>query len=406
MKFYRSAYFVFILLVLYGYSLSAAVAEFLDISLDSPIVSVVFRSFLVFIGLYLITKTVISGKAYKRDGAYLLILFLLIYSFRLIYDLDILNIHTTISKDKYYAFYFLVLFLPTFTVIISRIPVGFSENILRYLKFIIAIALVANLILGLMNYQTLISQGVDSIRLSTGRFNPISMGHLGVSTILLIYIEIKILKTPYSLISLTLLLLGFVAMIMSGSKGPMVAMILTIIYVNHISLGGLGEKLKRLVLVGLVLFSSWFLFTVFNFDMFDRFSSIFSDTELSTVYRLNSYIESFYIFVNNPFFGDSIVLPSGGYPHNILLEILMSIGVVGILLFIVLIAKVNKASKYLARVEPRYMIIIALCFQYLISFMFSGALWQASELFVLIALILSLKSNLKRSIAEKGVYAN
>jgi len=193
---------------------------------------------------------------------------------------------------------------------------------------------------------------------------------------------------------------------MSGSKGPMVAMILTIIYVNHISLGGLGEKLKRLVLVGLVLFSSWFLFTVFNFDMFDRFSSIFSDTELSTVYRLNSYIESFYIFVNNPFFGDSIVLPSGGYPHNILLEILMSIGVVGILLFIVLIAKVNKASKYLARVEPRYMIIIALCFQYLISFMFSGALWQASELFVLIALILSLKSNLKRSIAEKGVYAN
>ena len=110
MKLYRSAYFVFVLLLLYGYSLSAAVSEFFSVALDSSIVSVVFRSITVFIGLYLIIKIVISGKIYKRNGACLLIFFLLIYSFRLIYDLDVLNVHAIINKNKYYMLYFLVLF--------------------------------------------------------------------------------------------------------------------------------------------------------------------------------------------------------------------------------------------------------------------------------------------------------
>ena len=98
-----------------------------------------------------------------------------------------------------------------------------------------------------------------------------------------------------------------------------------------------------------LIFSSLFLFSFFvilfyslepylnDLPIYNRLNALINLDFLfdeSLFNRSNHFFVAFNQFINNPIFGDQFILSStGGYPHNILLEVLMSLGIFGALIF-------------------------------------------------------------------------
>lgn len=74
--------------------------------------------------------------------------------------------------------------------------------------------------------------------------------------------------------------------------------------------------------------------------LFQRFARL---AETGTNPREDLYIEAYYTIMKHPL-GGKILLSEGTYPHNIILEVLMSFGIVGLLFILWMLTKLVKAQ--------------------------------------------------------------
>jgi hypothetical protein len=180
-------------------------------------------------------------------------------------------------------------------------------------------------------------------------------------------------------------------MVMTGSKGPFVALMLTIAFTELIKSTGVVSIAKYIFIFCI---SGGFLyFAVSNltsFLLFDRLSSVNSDTELSTVSRIMSIQEGLQIFIENPLIGKHAILSTGGYPHNILVELVMAFGVFGIAFAVGVVANIRKSIQNFLVLERKLLWVPVFTLYFFIMHNFSGSIWTASKLFVIYALLLKL----------------
>jgi len=233
----------------------------------------------------------------------------------------------------------------------------------------------------------------------------ISFGHLGVTLGMFSIYKLLYEKAEnkyWQIMSVLGIVLGTYIMYTSGTRSPLIAYVICVVFILYVK-----NKLKylyaflSLLIVGaisLIYFkpqygggqTSSFLARVTNMLVSGDSSG-----------RGTLYQEGIKIFTENPIFGGRILFFDGMYPHNIFLEVLMSLGIVGLIIyflffkncinFIFIIKKYSENN-----VEVVWVTVLWL--QYFILSLFSYNIHSSPEIWYYTAMVLVFN---KKAIAEK-----
>lgn len=177
-----------------------------------------------------------------------------------------------------------------------------------------------------------------------GVLGPITFGWLNGMAFLVL-----ILQRKKSLLKSFLSLSFFLSILWTGSKGPLIASVLIIIFAYK---RVIGEKLKSKILVfigflGIVLFLSIYGNEIRSIRSLMAYAEAGSGTQVASTQSIN--IRQFYLershalFVENPLFGvgfggwNNSNLVDHKYPHNLIYEVLAELGVIGLIFLVLLL---------------------------------------------------------------------
>ena len=233
--------------------------------------------------------------------------------------------------------------------------------------------------------------------------NPITFGHIAASSAILLMLEILNSK----LISLKILLLigglflSIYALIQSGSRGPILSFLFCSGFLVTIRYKLFIPLIFFLFILAIMVYIN--LNTIIDFFIDEeslalaRFSVFFVSERFLNDVRVLLLIDAYKIFLENPFFGRAIDLPGIGFPHNTFMEAFTSLGIIGgTLLLIITFLAFLKAISLIKLKDPAEWIGLLL-FQYTIGAALSGTIYTNSTFWILLACIISLKSNERKN---------
>ncbi|MEK4053299.1 O-antigen ligase family protein [Paenibacillus sp. FSL F4-0087] len=295
------------------------------------------------------------GFFYKKgEGGGLLDITLLIYV--VLYVMVVYNM--LIKKEKlalfkYDAVVYLVLIVMSFSLLYTPQPMA---GLVKFLKFtVMGVGMIYILrsfvkrkdditkfykyfIFNSFVIQVLILIDFAANEFPVGRYkyhgvHPIATAMLGATSLLIVLILFSAKKVKFST-TLILLLTSTSILIIGASKGPILAIAITL----FLMMRGLKKvNIKLMLLLGVILVALLNLSAVQKYTEFltDRISNT-AGSESSAV-RLNLYDQAERIFYENPILGAGIGTLKE-YPHNLFLEILAENGLLlGFMLIIVLL---------------------------------------------------------------------
>lgn len=222
-------------------------------------------------------------------------------------------------------------------------------------------------------------------RLGFERLNPISIAlYLGAGIIIAANSNIKIF------IKLIHIFLSLYLMILSGSRGPLLALLLCLFM---FFLFRSSTKVK-IALGGVFLF---FIAVFIRFvqdiiaiaPALARFNPTSDAGYMSVGIRLEQYMSAIDIFTDNIFFGGSLLEQAHNYyPHNLFLELAMSTGLVGIII-VLLLASFTVIKAWKLPDSQKWINFLTLYF--FLSMMFSASIATSYQLIILLLLVLRAK---------------
>jgi O-antigen ligase len=170
---------------------------------------------------------------------------------------------------------------------------------------------------------------------------------------------------------------------LSASRGPLIALALCVgLYTLNLRLWPL-----LLLMVGIAFFVVDAAPIVDGESLFDRVRITGESGEYSTTSRLDLIGVAWSEFLDHPIFGSGYSLPLfGGYPHNIIVESGMALGLVGFLLMIALVGRSLLRSA--VEMNGPHAFSAVLFVQYFVSSQFSGSLWGDPALYLFIGRLL------------------
>lgn len=239
-------------------------------------------------------------------------------------------------------------------------------------------------------------------RLGTEEFNPISLGNVAVSLVIVALVAKPPMRTASRLVAFldsravrwTAGLLGVFLVIASASKGPIVALLGVIILAQGAKIlrtgsvrqlmGAMGKL--TITIAGMIVLS-FVLGVFFNVRVIDRFVLFFVD--FSTTDRVGMMSRALVQFEHSPWIGSTLVeIKSRLYPHNLFIEALLTLGIPGLcLLLVVLLAAFRSGWRLL---QTRHDWVALLCAQQVNGLMWSGSLYYGAEFWVSIAAVFAL----------------
>ena len=246
------------------------------------------------------------------------------------------------------------------------------------------------------------SQGdeFDTGRLALGSLNPISLGHVGGSLVILVYWRVRMLGEGFArmCLSLGLGLLGLYVLFAAGSRGPLVALILAVMFFEVVKGGRAAIFLTVAAapfLAGLTFDLAW-IEPVLGTSMFSRLDTALDGTDASSAGRLAQISSAWEMFLNSPLWGAALEDPTFAiYPHNIIVEAFMATGIFGGTMLIALLGMTIWLAFRLARSNPFLSVYGALFVQYAVAAQFSGAIYTSSTTWAMLACIVGLQSTLR-----------
>ena len=330
------------------------------------------------------------------------IVFTIIYLTRVWYDMY--NNHCFYISYPELLFYFISFVMIPF---ISLSKIDFTKINLKKLYIVFLTSAIMFGVLATLSYARFIGQvsRLSSSIVGEDVVNPLILSYsatliIGVVTLYLISnkpgLRLKMLSYITIIFSITPFFLG-------ASRGSIMALTSPFIFltISNLSFRNIFKS---------ILFTSAFIAIIAYLDQYlqsgllSRFLSIGSDIESgsSSAIRLNYWDTSFSQFVEHPLVGDKL-LTNGLkiYPHNILLEVLQSVGIVGFLPFVILIIKGLNSSLKIFKYNKAYGWITVFFLQALLQNMFSGAVYSAAWFWSGLAIVLSVEYNLNKITKQK-----
>jgi hypothetical protein len=217
----------------------------------------------------------------------------------------------------------------------------------------------------------------------TENFETLYLGQFSVSLSIFAYYHLYS-QQQSKILNIVLFILGIFVMGAAGSRSPLVSLIFVIILFTM----SITSK-KRSIFILLMLFL--FVLLIFNyFEMFlQKIGSSFLDRIAQSLYEGDSsgrdirLLASFQQFLTNPMIGSAHYIQNigllGKYPHNLILEAFMSVGIFGGIIFIIILAKTIISGYRLLKENIKrtgdFRWIFLIFIQFLIFGLFSGSLY-------------------------------
>lgn len=357
--------------------------------------------FLALIGIVISIGSGLYKKCLTREMVFL---FLLYFYYIFIVRNDISNIDVTgIVLDAHDKNLIMVrmtrlVFFPLLAVLLFRVK---NLNLFRLAKAVL-ISLTISLILAMSVLEISLGSVVDERLSIEGELNALNMGYWGGTLFVmsLFYIAKEKNKMQKNIFGFISIIIALYVMLISGSRGPIIYSFI-IFYYFMLSTSAFSsiKKYVNVVLILtliLVLIDYTFLTDIiglFNPTLEERIVSSITDQEVSGRDKL--YIIALNQFYSSPFFGDFFLLTSGHYkgeyPHNILLEALMTLGLFGAIPFFYLLIQTFKRVHLMIKINDNTTWI---CLLFLVSFFKGLSTWNLygnTLLWVSMAIILSFK---------------
>ena len=305
------------------------------------------------------------------------------YLFKTFYSFN----HYTFSegtKSQEYEIYIRIVFLNMFPSI-ALLSINFSREMVEKLT-----GLIFNFLLIILGcsfiYVLLISQ---IFARSSGMLASyyISTGHYGLSLIILsvFYYFLSSNKKLKPAIGITL---GLFAILISSARSPILAAAIIIIivfsYINKLKYWlGLVSAII-IFIISIYYLKHSFLSTEYIVRIYDA------------VFENNGYGRSHYlsagwgIFRNNPLFGGATLFEDGMYPHNVFVEVLMSMGIVGFILLCLYFKDLGKFKLKYIKGNIYYLPYFLFFVQYLVLVQTSYCIFANIEFWCFSAVIISI----------------
>ncbi len=386
---------VVLVLTVVGYPLIAPVSLWFDIS--NRTVSVPFRGLVLSIALAVMVLTPYTSRRVKVNYFWAVWwIFWVWYLFRIVFDAWAAPETLHLPLEEYLLSAAGIALLPA-VALASGISPGSLGDLLRWF-FLAAFAAA-----GLNFAQILLDGSFDGLsalflgRKYTETLNPIWFGHLGVTLVILA--TCALLSAGGGRVERLLqwfaVVFGGLVLVVSASKGPLLSLFVVFPAIVLLVLRRIGGK-AVLVAAGaggaVVLAIVFFGEILVQNSLFYRLQQAFSGQSTGSIgRRLELYRAGIDIVLDNPILGAGIG-PLGEmarYPHNLLLESFMVNGIVGGLLFsLILLFGLYHCARTVISGTFRTAWIPLLYLQYLVGAMVSGSLYDSSIMWGLTAFLM------------------
>ena len=369
------------LMVLVGYPFAAIMSTVIPILGSYP--AYVLKVFIFTISTLLIIVGIFRAKI--NYASLFLTVFFLLYVLRLGYDYLVYDIN---SIQEIALSFFLGTFMPAIALILSnRLEIDFDElaNSISICGTLMMFMLITLWFLG-YSYNPWPEEIAEYNRFALERLNPISMGVY--SSICFLSCSLTIRNGSASrqtrLIATLGIALAFVVLILSNSKGPLLSLIVTIIFINRKNVVYLGEFFLLATASVLLMLSLTDLMS----GLIERIALLASgELDESSLERLTGLSRAYEMFLENMVFGSAAIIPNSivGYPHNLIFETAMALGIIGLLvLSVVCLSALKIIVKFEHHNTISALFIFFACFS-----MVSGSLYSSASFFFLLACIIS-----------------
>lgn len=395
-----------IVLICFSYPISSISS--LALNVPTTFLNIVYRSIIALFSLYIIIGALLKNNFTIFKATLPILMFLLVYLIRIIYDTIIIGIETTHKLIEIYSFYLGNIFLPFIAIILSFKYLN-KEKLVRLSFFTLALSNVFIIITYFNQINWVISPEIFLYRATINGndgivdiVNPITFGLYGgllfiFSLCNLVLLENKsVVKNKY--LMFFFLVLGLLNLILSTSRGPMLFAFLSMVLLMYYH----TVKAKKNFRFYFGYLSKAVIFVLFLIFIFNFLKN--NNIELGIVTRMLDtkdsvesgdsedrnllYNEAFSMFLEKPIFGNQMNLRSHTYPHNVLLELLMSTGIFGTLIYFIgfgfVISKILNFKFY----DTYFLVFVCLFTVFYGLSLTSGNLYQSVESWCFIAIIL------------------
>ena len=262
-----------------------------------------------------------------------------------------------------------------------------------------AIAMLAILYVGLRG----VFQGSVLYRLATPVLNPISVGHLGVSVLIVTLCGFSGSGRAARLLRSLLVLLSVTVIVGSVSRGPILAALVAALLLATRPRAGARIRLFGVVLrvalvagaIGAIAAAISYLEESGIIDVVERLTETLQD--VASQERTAMIVGAWQQFAENPFIGSAFVERRFMMnPHNIILESLMALGVVGLGLLLVSMSASLVATQRVLRIPGNHAWVGLIYVQYVINGMLSGSLFTDGAFWLFGLGVMALAARLQR----------
>jgi O-antigen ligase len=366
-----------------------AVSDMEDITRS---VTVPYRAFALFLSLLVIMINIL-----KKSNSYPIVLKVFLFFWgilviRVFYDVFI-RTDIRLGDTSQVWFYIFGICIPAvFSIIKSYTYINLEKSF-----WWVLVLTAVSLVLTLFSNQALLV-GVDELNGRQGgnaAISTIAFGHFGTTSVILglyTFLEKK-LNWFYKVLIILLILLGFFSMLRAGSRGPVMALGVVLFFWLFSRVKNPFLAIFTLLIVG--------LFTVILMDqillVMGDISPIMEERLRQSIYEgstggrdpyYSAAVEAFY---DSPILGKQFVLifPDGtfDYSHNLILDALMGLGVIGGGILFYFLGVAFKKSYYLIKKKDPHFWIGLLLIQQVMANMVSSAFYYNQLLSVLLVFV-------------------
>jgi hypothetical protein len=411
-RLYTQAFSLILALSLAAYPLGAAIAQALGIQ-NTPI-SIATRIVIASLSIILIVKFVSKNRTnYNNKIIILTLFFWFCYFLRIYYD-TIVNLTPMFFEPyEYWIWGIGGSFIPMLglALVIGEERNGFLHFRTLYYMFLVSgvsVALTAS-----TTVDTVYGQD-NSGRLNLVALNPISLGNVGASLFLMSFWILFLWKRPRKLLSNVLYagsgLLGAFLMLASNSRGPLMGLALALVF----AFVAMNSSRKFWIVLVTIIAAAAFvpaailIDQTFNTGIYERLIAQDQFEDGNVLGRYDRYTLAMKSFTDQPFLGTGLEIPEiGGYPHNVVIESFIAVGLFGATAFITLLVILFCKAFIILRSDRGYGWLSLLYVQYVVAAQFSGSIYGSTIMWTIIGALLPLywpKNQFRFYKNEKQIY--
>ena len=354
-------------------------------------VTVPYRAFALLISLIVILVNYRTPFRKLSLPVTAVLLFWVILIIRIIYDVLYSGVHLK-GTSQLWFYIFLICIPGFFSVMVSYKSIDLDKSL-----WWIFILTAMTMVLTLFSNQALLigTNEVSGRQGGNAAISTIAFGHFGTSSILLGLFALfkKDIKTYLKIISIPLIILGTFCMLRAGSRGPVMALLVVVFFWVFSSQKNLGLSILKLLVIAVITV----IFTDFLLTLIGNISPIIESRLRVTIYEGSTggrdpyYTHAVKAFLDSPVWGKQFALyfpdKTFDYAHNILLDALMGLGLIGGILLTYFLAVAIKKTYLAIKYKDRHYWIFLILLQQIVFNMLSSSFYYNPLLSVLLVFI-------------------